>query len=67
MADYDEDQATLQRVKEELRRKYLDPALPPEPECVRAGGLLSGPRTQAEYEQMLKELDEAAENVDLET
>lgn len=62
MPEYDEDHATLQRVKDELRRKYFAPALPPEPGCVLPDGRLSGPRTRAEYEQMLKDLDEAGED-----
>jgi len=67
MADYDEDKATLQRIKAALRRKYFDPAIPPEPDCTLPDGRLFGPKTREEYEQMLKEMDEAAVNVENET
>ncbi len=57
MTEYDDDRAKLIRAKQELRRKYLERTSSLNAGCDLPEGLVSGPGTLEELEEVIRELE----------
>jgi hypothetical protein len=61
MTDYDDDMAKLLRAKQEILRRYLN-GIGAEPDA--PDGIIIGPRTREQFEEMMKELDEQDDDLE---